>query len=399
MRLTIFAFDIPYPPNRGGRADVWRRVVALHSLGCQIQLVCWINWENKAPTADELEHIRSTVASLNVYKLRQGQAEFVARLARIRKAPSHVSARRLSAQEYKELQVETRAFNPDVVWIEGPYPAEVGLRIAGSLNKPVFYRSHNIEHLYMQRQADAAKSWRQKLSWRLACVGLKRFELNAMRRAKHVFDISTDDMAFWRSMGVSNISCLPPLPEAAIRPSRVAGSTRSRDVVFVGNLTTPNNIRGVEFLIREVMPLVWQQLPDVRLTIAGSSPTEPTRRLVANDGRVELLEDVPDAVELIASARVLVNPVQTGSGVMVKVLDMLMTDAPVVSSPQGACGLPAAVRQQLRIADGKADFAAAVVDCLQKPGINAVARESAREYFSLQSIRQLAARLRVRASA
>jgi len=200
-------------------------------------------------------------------------------------------------------------------------------------------------------------------------------------------------------MGVSNISCLPPLPEAAIRPSRVAGSTRSRDVVFVGNLTTPNNIRGVEFLIREVMPLVWQQLPDVRLTIAGSSPTEPTRRLVANDGRVELLEDVPDAVELIASARVLVNPVQTGSGVMVKVLDMLMTDAPVVSSPQGACGLPAAVRQQLRIADGKADFAAAVVDCLQKPGINAVARESAREYFSLQSIRQLAARLRVRASA
>lgn len=395
MRLTIFAFDIPYPPHRGGRADVWRRIVALHALGCQIQLVCWINRENKAPTADELEHIHSKVTLLNVYKLRQGKAEFVARLARICKAPSHVSARRLSDQECKVLQVETQAFDPDVVWIEGPYPAEVGLRIASSLNKPVFYRSHNIEHLYMQRQADAAKSWRQKLSWRLACFGLKRFELNVMQRAEHVFDISTDDMALWNSLGVANISCLPPLPEAAIRPSRAAGSAPSRDVVFVGNLTTPNNIQGVEFLVQEVMPLVWQQLPDVRLTIAGSTPAERTRRLVACDRRVELLEDVPDAVEVMASAQVLVNPVQTGSGVMVKVLDMLMTDAPVVSSPQGACGLPLVVRQQLRIADGSADFAAAVVDCLQKPGINAAARESAREYFSLQSIRQLAARLRV----
>jgi polysaccharide biosynthesis protein PslH len=57
--------------------------------------------------------------------------------------------------------------------------------------------------------------------------------------------------------------------------------------------------------------------------------------LLAGATGVELCADVPDPTIYLFGAKVLVNPVMTGSGVQVKMLDMLMTDAPIVTASQG----------------------------------------------------------------
>jgi hypothetical protein len=241
----------------------------------------------------------------------------------------------------------------------------------------------------MARQARAARQLRDALRWYAATLGLKRFELYVMRKARFVFDVSADDMAYWSTCGIENIRQLLPLP--GIPPDIPHDHLREarREVVFLGNLSRPNNIEGIEWLLSRVLPLVEAARPGTRWTLAGSAPVAHVRQLVEKADSVELLCDIADAEALLFSASVLVNPVQTGSGVMVKMLDMLMTDAPIVSSPQGLAGLPLEMRASVRMESTAEGFARAIVEELRDSSVQGVQRARARSLLWADTSTQL----------
>lgn len=384
QRLVVFASDVPFPPNRGGRADVWRRLLALKRLGHDLMLVCW-HAPGSQPTAEQLQAITSAVSTLRCFPTRRGPAEALARLRWLLQMPSHVAARRLQPAQREELWAEMRRFGADAVWAEGAYPADEARRAAHALKLPWFYRSHNIEHLYMARQAGAAVGWRDRVAWRAACIGLQSFERRAMGDAAWVYDISLDDLNWWRARGVENISWLPPLAEAALCDETPGSHHPEVDVVFLGNLTTPNNLRGVQWLLTEIVPLLRRARPALTVRIAGSNPGVGVRTW-CEDACAELLPNPADALAVYRSARVLVNPVRTGSGTHLKAVEMLFTDAPIVSTTQGVQGLPDEARRHFRVSDDAAGFAAAVLRALDEEIPDPLDRSAARRLFGLDGL-------------
>jgi hypothetical protein len=252
----------------------------------------------------------------------------------------------------------------------------------------MFYRSHNIEHKYFQGQAAAATGSRDQLAWRLACLHLHRFEKQLQQEAKISFDISADDLRFWQSQGLTNGVWLPPLPEAALDQSHVVTATavQARELAFLGNLHAPNNVRGLVWFVEEVMPIVWKARPQTTFTIAGARPGEVVRQLVSQHAGVELVENVADVPGFLAASRVLVNPVLTGSGVNVKTLDMLMTERPIVSTPQGVAGLTPEIQALCRIASRPEQFALQVLQAIDDGTIDAAQRDTCREQFSMGAV-------------
>ena len=180
-----------------------------------------------------------------------------------------------------------------------------------------------------------------------------------MLRAHTVFDISIDDMEYWRSLGVKGARWLPPLPETALAPMEVPPIPG--DIVFSGNLRTPNNLLGLQWLMDEVMPRVWQEAPDARLHVVGSAPDQQMRSRIAAQPKLHASYDVPTVQPFVVGARVLVNPVFIGSGVQLKTLDMLSTDVPIVTRSQALRGLPPELKSMLRVADDAATFADALL--------------------------------------
>lgn len=286
-----------------------------------------------------------------------------------------------------------RQFQPHAVWTEGPWCGEVAKRLCGDLDLPLLYRSHNIEHIYMPRQAAAARRLRDRLAWNIACIGLGRYESDMIHRANWVFDISQDDMAFWQARGVQRISWLPPLAETSLAQPGAPATQPEHDVVFLGNLTTPNNVRGVEWLVNDIRPLVLARRPGTRFVVAGSNPGPHVRALCQAD-EVELMANVPDAPALYASARVLVNPVRTGSGTHVKMIQMLMTAAPIVTTAQGTQGLPPDISSLVRVSDTAQGFADGIVDALSGPPPAAHERDAVRQLFGVDAVRDALARAR-----
>ncbi|KAF3998163.1 glycosyltransferase [Glaciimonas immobilis] len=384
MRIVVLSPDIPFPANRGGRADIWRRIQAMSSLGHEVMLVASINSEHDFPSKEVHDVIASVVTTQFLYPIKRNFVLTVKRLLGSFWRPLHTATRVPDTHTYNKMLESVRTFKPDALWLDGPWLGVLAERFSDAFKIPLLYRSHNVESIYMRGQACVAVRRRDRLALHLSCIGLRNFEQKILQRATAVFDISVDDLNFWKKKGMQHMHWLPPLPELAFRGK--PENTFPCDLVFVGNLATPNNVRGVEWLVNEVLPLIREQFPNISCRIVGSNPTMFVRQILQKVSNVELCADVPDSTPYLFGARVLVNPVMTGSGVQVKMLDMLMTDTSIVTTSQGTRGLPFSFKLLFRIADGTVAFAKAVCEELHASSVSAADRAEARETFSVAAV-------------
>ena len=121
-------------------------------------------------------------------------------------------------------------------------------------------------------------------------------------------------------------------------------------IIFVGGFAHPPNEDGVIWLLEKVMPLVWQVLPNEKLYIIGSNPTEKIKKLSGKNTIVTGFVSDQELESYYKNARVSVAPLQYGGGVKGKVVESMRFGLPIVTTSVGAQGL-SIVKDSLCIAD------------------------------------------------
>jgi glycosyltransferase involved in cell wall biosynthesis len=142
------------------------------------------------------------------------------------------------------------------------------------------------------------------------------------------------------------------------------GKRHAETLVFSGKMSFHANIAGVLHLVEDIMPLIWQKRPGVKLVIAGSKPPASVRNL-AQDTRIEVTGYVPDMRPYIEQAQVAVCPLPYAVGIQNKILEAMALGTPVVASSHAAAGLLATADQNLLVADQPSAFAASVLRLLE----------------------------------
>lgn len=390
MKIAYFSSQMPYPPTHGGRVDDWRRLKAMKEAGARIHLVTWCSDRpNERPSKAEIDMLSTVAEVVLVWPILRTWSERLVRLSRLPFWPSHVASRIPDRRQWQALWASLDQFQPDVIWQDGLYSCVAAQRAMRRQRVPLFYRSHNIEYRYFQQQVAKANTLRDKLAWGLNLPHLERVERDTIGCASRYFDISNDDMAFWKGQGYAHGTWLPPLidPQFAARLSAPREAPPGFDVGYLGNLYAPNNVAGVLWFLKEVVPLLNQRQPGLKLFIAGSQPVQAIRDAVEAAQGVTLIENAPDAVAVLREARVLVNPIFSGSGVNVKSVEMLFAPAALVSAPQGVAGLPQHVKACFRLASEPRAFAQEVLHVLaSEGGVDATARAQAQAEFGSRRI-------------
>jgi hypothetical protein len=395
-RLLVIANECPLPAIHGGRIDVLRRLIALQAAGAHITLVYWHNSADSGPLSDgDAAQLRSLVETAIGIEVRGSKLDLLMRIAASPVYPSHVTARAVRPADWQAVTQALAAHPHDGILLDGLYGGLLALRLQRATGLPLYYRSHNIEHVYMRKQASKAAGWRQRLPIALNLLSLERFERRVVQASRAFFDISNEDLHWWQAQGQAHGHWMPPImDEASVRLlSDTQGWAPTYDVGYVGNLYAPNNVEGVSWFLRTVMPLLRRQRPLLRAFIAGSKPVDELLKLARDQG-VTVLANPPQMAPIIRNARVLVNPVFAGSGVNIKAVEMLFSPAALVSTPVGVGGLPPDVTQHFAQADQPEAFAQAIllqlaqVDVAAQPSTIdvATARASARARFQPASI-------------
>lgn len=136
------------------------------------------------------------------------------------------------------------------------------------------------------------------------------------------------------------------------------------DLVFVGNLGYFPNIEAARFLVKEVMPMVWQKRPQTTVLLAGARPAGAVRSLAGK--QVTVRAWLPDIREAYADGRVFAAPVFSGAGLQNKILEAMAMALPVVTTNHVNRAIGATPDREIAIADTAVDFAHTLLKLLEE---------------------------------
>jgi glycosyltransferase involved in cell wall biosynthesis len=186
---------------------------------------------------------------------------------------------------------------------------------------------------------------------------LRELEL-AMVRATDTTLVVTDSEREQIQLDVpqANVLVVPMVHD--IEPVVPPSEGRS-GILFVGGFQHPPNTDAAVSLVKEVMPAVWRELGDVRVTIVGSHPPPDVQALASP--RVDVTGWVEDLQPLLDGARLMVAPLRYGAGMKGKITQALSVGLPVVTTPIGAEGLENEDEDCMLIAEDPQELAAHVI--------------------------------------
>ncbi|MCS5734876.1 glycosyltransferase [Herbiconiux daphne] len=131
------------------------------------------------------------------------------------------------------------------------------------------------------------------------------------------------------------------------------------EITFVGSFQHNPNADAIRWFVREVFPLVRQQVPSAHLSVVGRFP--PSDLLDVPHPGIDYLGWVEDVAPVHARSIVSIAPLRYGAGVKGKVGDAWAHGVPVVMTALAAEGMQVDDGRTGIVADTAEEFAAAVV--------------------------------------
>ncbi|MFN7777394.1 MAG: glycosyltransferase [Betaproteobacteria bacterium] len=253
---------------------------------------------------------------------------------------------------------------------------------------PVLYYGHDIHHLRLTRQRAVQRGGPSLRE----IAFLRRVERGLWRDVDAVFYPAVEELEeVCRAVPTARGIHLPVAGYADFPAAGDAAERAAADVLFVGGFGHTPNIDAVQWLLREIWPLVLGQVPHARLLLVGADPPPPVQRAVQGSASVELLGGVSDVVlgGLYSRVRVAVVPLRFGAGVKGKTVEALRWGVPVVCTPVGMQGLPG-VQESLLERDGASAVAAGLVELIVDDAawrrLAQAGQAYARAHFSRQAL-------------
>jgi GT2 family glycosyltransferase/glycosyltransferase involved in cell wall biosynthesis len=228
----------------------------------------------------------------------------------------------------------------------------------------VLYYPHDLHFLREQRRAEMtgdagvlAESER-----------LRAIETEIFRRVDCVLTPSEEEVPFIAELApAAEIRVITPYfyRRGGTVPPADPPLEERRDVIFIGAYDHQPNVDAAIVLVREIMPLVWERVPDAHVALIGDFVPPEVAALAGE--RVSVPGHVPDLAPWWARARMSVSPLRYGAGVKGKIVASLEAGVPVVTTAVGNEGIALRPGVEALIGETPAELAAAIVRLYEEP--------------------------------
>jgi len=358
LRVLVIDECLPFPPDVGRFVRTWnllRRLAGCH----KISLLCYGDPESEASWP-----VRGAGISLHMvrpFPAPRGARLYGGLLANVFSRYPYSVWKHYTRRYENRLREVLRDGPFDLVHCECTVYARF-LRVVERLPKLVM--AHNIESQILYRRAQQSRTLVERGFFGLQARRMESFEREVLRQADWVTVVTELDAEQVRAWGVQRTS----LVENGVDVDQfvpLEGKCDSDEILFLAALDWYPNLDALDYLLKDILPLVRQASPSARLRIVGRRPPARLKEWIARCPGVELVGEVADVRPFLTRAAVVVVPLRIGGGSRIKILEALAMGKAVVSTSVGAEGLAVKDGVHLLLADAPSDFAARTVGLLK----------------------------------
>ncbi len=250
-------------------------------------------------------------------------------------------------------EIKTHLYNQDtnIVILESIYLAGYISTIRKYSTAKIIIRSHNVEFLIWERQAQIQTSILKKIYFKKLAKDLKIAELNFLRKVDGICCISKQDKLIFQELGTATQLATIPV---AIEDVNIQKKGISPHFFHIGSMNWGPNIEAVRWLVSSIFPAIKKQIPNAKLHLAGSNmPKEFTSNELKG---IEVSGFVENVNEFMTTKGIMLVPLKSGSGVRIKILEGMNLGIPIITTKIGAEGLNAIHEKELIISENEPEF-------------------------------------------
>jgi glycosyltransferase involved in cell wall biosynthesis len=351
MRVLVLSTWFPYPPDNGSKIRVYHLLRAL-SARHEVSLVAFEFGTARPHDATILREWGIDLHTISRDPFQRGKTAGMLRFF----SPAPIVTRPLPEMT-AIVRDRLRRSTIDAIIASTEVTAAYALMAPNTTVK--ILEEHNSMSRWMWERYREQRSAPQRLRCQMSWLKARLYEAHLFKQFDVCTMVSEQDRQASLTMLPGYHGPVEVIPNGVDCQHLQVGKypKRPNTLIYNGALTYSANYDAMRFFLSEVYPLLRRQLPEVSLTVTGST-SGVDRSGLQLDESVHFSGYVEDIRSLVGSSAVCVVPLRQGGGTRLKILEAMALGVPIVSTSKGAEGLDATDGEHLLLADNPSEFAA-----------------------------------------
>ncbi|OGY29486.1 MAG: hypothetical protein A3F33_00575 [Candidatus Woykebacteria bacterium RIFCSPHIGHO2_12_FULL_43_10] len=347
MKLIVMTYDLPYPPESGGKTRAYNLLKFL-SKSNKITLLSFVR---EAPNPASIAELKNICDDVKV--VTRSKVWTIGNLTRTALSMDPLAINTYKSREMERLIAETLSHQKyDAVLLESFYTSNYADKFPGL---KVILGTENLEYLVYRRYVDNVGFAPLRPFMYLDVLKMKRFEEISWSRADIILAVSDRDAFEIKKKSLKPVILVPNGVDIDFFSNLGVKRAAEKRALFVGNWSYIQNTDAAFFLIEEVWPLIKKEIPVLKLWLVGRNPLQKLLKLGTKD--IVFVTDADDIRDVYANVDVSLIPIRAASGTRLKALESLASNVPVVSTSIGIEGIEVTNGESVLIADTPKEFA------------------------------------------
>jgi glycosyltransferase involved in cell wall biosynthesis len=356
MRILQIATLIPVPPTDGGKLSVFGITKSLSKKGHKIDFVCYRKHEDY----DTSYKLLSEYCTPYILDVQTDNSVWGALVNLFSPVPYNAS------KYYKKeltafLKKYFKDIKPDIIQIDHLFLGWSVDEIRRLTSTPIILRSQNLEMNIMRRFYENQKNLLLKYFSFFQYKKFISYESNLCSKFNLCVMISEVDK--------NNLLSLNPTLNVINIPAGVESSLleiKKKEVipyslVHIGHTDWYPNSDGLNWFISDVMPELVKKLPQIKLFIYGGGNTYKFPVPTKLKENIHVVGYVENLWEELQDKALAIVPLRIGSGIRMKILELLATGTNVITTSVGFEGINLNDEEEIIVANSKIEFCQKIV--------------------------------------
>ena len=355
--------SLPFPVTGAEQSDRSNGIKQMIRLGFEVKaIVKLVSWRSFDYARSIAEDLGIEIISIR-YKYSNAEISFKTKLKKFFLKLANPLFFDGAALEYNEPEIKETMekvvsnWNPDLITFDYTYLWSL-YKIAQKAKIPVIVRSHNFEPChFLEEEGYAPFNF-------LKFIPKMISEYITIKNSDLIFSITPKEKKIYEKIGAKKVINLPLRGlHQCLKNSHNIRNRTPLNVFFMGaSYNVPHNRKALEFILREIIPLVKKKFVDKFVFYAIGAKLPPELNKYFNNIDVKYKGFVEDIEGFISNMDIALIPSLFGAGMQQKVFEPMARGIPTITSKRALNDYPFEGGKHLFLADSAEDFA----NCLIK---------------------------------